>query len=384
MKIQISPGVFSAALAVAQSAVKAKSTHPVLDHVLLEAADDRLTISGTDLESRAWHSVSCTVEEPGAVTLPPRALADFLEAIIPTEPVRLAADDRHKAELVSGRTRIRVAGLDAEQFPARQDFSDPAFDYTMAAGDLSALIRSTAFAATRDESRPVLAGVLFQTGSGKLRCVATDGYRLALREVHADGVPDLDVIAHAKMLLKLVGHLDKATSARLVVDANRSALLVDTEQGCWAVRLCDGQFPDFNRIIPREAPIAVTVLRDDLLRASRLIRGVTDESTDSSGRRVSTQIARLTVREDAIDVRAISTGGDQEADVTLEAERERGDDLQIGFNGGYFRDAIESVGAERITLEMTQPDAPSIVRAAGERSGHLNVLMPMHIARPAS
>lgn len=381
MRLTINPGPFQAALNVATTAVKRSSTLPVLEHALLEADGETLTVSGTDLESRAWHTVACTVIEPGAVALPPKALANFLDNIIPTEPVTLTVGDTHKAELVSGVTRIRTAGFDAEEFPVRPDFSAPAFDYTLSAVDLSMLIRSTAFAAAPNDSRPALAGVLFRARDGVLQCVAADGYRLAMREIAAEGLPELDVIAQAKMLSKLAGHLDKATSARLVVDANRSMLLVDTEQGCWTVRVIDGQFPDFNRIVPRDTPIAVTVAKADLMRASKLIRNVVTEVDDDKGRRYTTSRARLSIRGDAIDMRATGTGGDQEADTTIEAVRERGDNLEIAFNGAYFRDAVEVIDAERITLEMTGPASPSVLHAAGPRNGHLQVVLPMSIAR---
>lgn len=373
MQLTLSHGTFAAALAVAATAVKPRATLPVLEHVLLEAADGRLTVSGTDLGSRAWQSIACGVQEAGAVTVPPKALNDFLDAIVPSEPITLTVDAKHKAELVSGRTRIRVAGLDPEQFPPAPAFDEPAFDYTLAASDLTALIRNTVFAAAKDDSRPVLAGILFQVRNGTLKLVAADGFRLALREIAAEGAMDLNVIAHARMLGKLVGHLGKATSARLMVDAGCSSLLVDTEQGSWAVRLIDGQFPDFNRIIPRDAPIAVTAARDDLVRATGLVLNVEQTSGGYT--------TRLSVGTDGISIQAGTATSDQEVETHLEATLERGEPITIGFNTRYLRDAIESVDADQITIELTRPDAPSIVRADGPRNGHLNIVMPMHVNR---
>lgn len=375
MKITLNPGPFAAALAVASTAVKRSSVLPILNHVLLEAEGERLTISGTDLESRAWHAIACTVEEPGAVALPPKALADFLDAVIPTEPVTLAVDEKHKAELVSGRTRIRVAGIDAEQFPICPSFDDPAFDYTMGAADLAALIRSTAFAAAKDDSRPVLAGVLFQAGDGMLRLVAADGHRLATREAHLDDIPALEEIVHGRMLGKLVGHLDKATSARLLVDAGRSSLLVDTEQGCWTIRIVEGQFPDWRRIAPVATASVVNADLIDLKRAITLSQGV--EQT-SIGYRVY-----LDVQQDETRVWAGTDTGDRSASSIIATEMERGSPISISFNAAYLKDAIDSIEGTRVALDMNRFDTPALVRAAGPRNGHLNVLMPIIAARPS-
>lgn len=381
MKLTVSPSTLQAALSVAQTAIKRSPTWLIAEHVLLEASEDRLTVSGTDLESRAWHTIAAEIEEPGRVTLPPKAITDFLDAVIPSEPVTLTVAANHKAELTSGRTRIRAAGLDPEQFPVCPSFDDPAFDHTMPAETLATLIRSTAFAAAKNDSRPVLAGVLFKVQDGALTMAAADGFRLAIREAHVEDAPDLDVVVHARLLGRLANALDKATSARLRVDATRSSLLIGTEAGCWTARLIDGQFPDFRRIIPQDVPIAVTIRRDDLLRASRLTRNMQETVTDR-GVSTSTQIARLTVRQDEIALRSVGTEGDREAEIVIESVRERGDDLEIGFNGGYFRDAVEAIDAVDITLEMAGPARPTLIRAAGERNGHCHVIMPMHVARP--
>jgi DNA polymerase-3 subunit beta len=382
MKLTILAGKLKVALGVAKIAASTRSTYgPIFEHILLDADGDLLTLSGTDAEARSWHAVSADINEAGAVALPPKALADFLDVISDGEPVVLTADDRHKAELVSGRTRVRIAGLDPELFPPCPDFGDPLADLTLGADELVGLIGSVAHAAVlTGDSRPELAGILIRAKEHALTLCAADGYRLAYRSIPFDG-PDLDVIAHARYLLRIAGELKRATSARLLVDANRSQLCIDSEAGSFAVRLIEGQYPDFNRIIPHETPIQVTADRDDLLRAARLIRNVVTEEVGEKGRTNKTQRARLTVRADEIEVRASGTDGDQEAEVVIPSERERGDDLTITFNGAYFRDAVEAIDSPRVTIELVDIGKPAIVRPAGARNGHLQVIMPMHIAR---
>lgn len=382
MKLALLPEATKSALAVAQMALGKSAWQPIVGHVLLEASvDGGLRVSGTDLEARAWHTIAAEVHEHGSVTLPPKALLDFLDATRPGEPFSLAVNDQHKAELVYAKTRVRIAGLDPEGFPPCPDFSDPETDLTVSADVLATLIQSVSHAVAPDGSRAVLAGILVRVRGGELTLVAADGHRLALRSVAVDA-PDIEVIAQGRVLAKAVGVLSRATSARLLVDRRASMVCLDTEAGCLAVRLIEGQFPDFNRFIPRDPPIQVTVDRSDLLRAARLIRNVVTEEVNSDKRRSSTQRARLTVGADTLVVQASGTDGDQEAEIVLEAVRTRGDDLTIVFNGAYFRDAIEAIESPRVVLEMTGPASPAIVRPDGEPNGsHQHVLMPMHDAR---
>lgn len=371
MKLVISPSDLRAALTVASSAVKPRTTLPVLAHVLIEAhVDGGVRISGTDLETRAWHTVSARVDEAGAVTLPPKPISDFLDAV--SDDITIAVDDKHKAELVSGRTRIRLAGLDPENMPAGPSFDQPTWDHTMPADLLMGAVRSVAHAVAPDDSRPVLAGINLRVAGGMLTLAAADGFRLAVRTLEVDA-PDLNVIAQGKTLAKAAGMLDKATSARLIVDANESTLLVDSEVGCWAIRLIEGQFPDVNRIVPRGTPVGVSVACADILRALKIAEGV--ELTDVGHK------AHLTITSDSLEVRA--SGGDRqhEAEAIVAATVERGDGLTIAFRVAHIRDAVRSLAGGSALLEMTDPTRPGLIRSPGSLD-LIQVLMPLAVARP--
>lgn len=384
MRLTIEAQKLREALDVARGALTTRiAGWPILEHVLLEAADGHLTIHGTDREMHAWHVVSADVSESGGAALPPRQVVDFLDAVAPDASVTLSVNEQHKAELTSGKTRARVAGLDPEQYPVRPDFGAPIFDAVLPADILTTLIGSVAFAASPDDSRPVLAGVLVRSDGERVRMVAADGYRLALREAEVEA-PELTAIVHGRALSKAAGTIAKAASVRLTVDRNRSAILLDTEVGCWTARLIDGDFPDFMRIIPRETPIVVTVDRTALLRATGLIRNIVMVEKDGKGRETRTTRAYLTVGADTLTVRARATDSDREGEAVLDAALERGDGLEIVFNGAYFRDAVEAISGPRVTIELTAQTMPAVIREAGPRNGHLQVVMPMHIARPGA
>lgn len=372
MKVVISPGNLRVALSVASSAVSPRmATLPVLRHVLLCATPDGgLRVDGTDLETRSWHTVSARVDEAGSVCLPPKPISDLLDAV--DGDITISVNEQHKAELVSGRTRIRLAGFDPEEMPVCPSFDTSAWDHTLPADLLMGAVRSVAHAVAPDDSRPTLAGINLCVAGGMLTLAAADGFRLAVRTLEVDA-PDLSVIAQGKTLAKAAGMLGAATSARLIVDANESTLLVDSEVGCWAIRLIEGQFPDFNRIIPRDAPIGVTVDRADLLRALSLVQHV--EQT-TRGNRVW-----LSIIPDSIEVRASGVDHDQEAEAIIGATLDRGDPIRIGVNERYLREAVGAIGATSVVVEMTAPGTPILVRNANGDRSCLQVTMPMGESR---
>jgi len=203
--------------------------------------------------------------------------------------------------------------------------------------------------------------------------LARDEELWAVRSGDVGEAADVSLIANGKRLAQVGAALTKATSARLMVDAGAAWLLVDSEAGSWCVKLIEGQFPDFNRIIPTPDRVTsvVTVDRSDLIRASRLVRGVAEENS---------RIVRLTAADGSLTLRASDSQSDQEATAVIDAEM-IGDRQAVAFNGRYLSDAVERFESDRVTLELVKADAPGIVRPSGERNGHLCVVMPMAVAR---
>lgn len=386
MKCYLLPSSLSAALEVASKAVARKGSIPAVEGVLLEATPDGgLVATGTDLRFRAWQTVAARVDEPGAIILPVKPLQDFIGAVPQSDEIQIDVDAKHKAVLTCSRTVVRIAGLDAEGFPTGPSFDDPSADLTLAAPVFARLIAGVAHAASPDDSRPVLAGINLLIRDGLVTLVTADGFRLAMCAEEVEGLSDLSVIVHAHRLAQAASQFGKATSVRLLVDGAQSQLLIDTEAGSWAVALIDGQYPDWNRIVPRPADITniVTVSRADLLRTAELIRNLTTEVTDKDGKRShNTVMARLTVAPGELLVRAHDTTHDHEASAVIEAELEQGSGISITFNGGYFRDAVRALSGDRVTLELTAVDRPTIVRSAGD-SSNVQIIMPMHVARPS-
>ena len=375
MKLTITASALADALDVAESAaVRGKTAHfPWMAGVLLDAREgDRLTVSGTDLRVRAWRGVQANIEEAGAVVAPVKALSSFLEAVPADIVISVTADHAHKVTLKGAGITAKAAGWDWEEFPPQPDFNDPAADLTMAAPLMARLIGSVVHAAADNDSRPVLAGVLFRYRSGTLSLVAADGFRMAVRETEIDGSgEDFEVIVHAAKLAEVAKQLARATSVRLIVDSDGKSVMFDAESGCFTVATIDGQFPDVARIIPKPDAVTttVTVARADMLRAIELVRAVE--------RDVRT---KLHVTDNGLTVEASDSTNDHAVSADLAADHD-GEPQAITFQGTYVRDAVRALEGDRVTLEIVGKASPALVREAGERGSHSQLVMPMQAPR---
>jgi DNA polymerase III subunit beta len=380
MKILVLPEKLRAALDIARKPVKSSSPIPALSHVCLQTTDSGdLTISGTDLRWTARASLSVKVEWPGGVTLSPKALADVLAACPDGEPLTIDVTDKHRATLTCGRAVVRLVGGNPEAFPptlllrADEQLSVPA-------SVLGELIDSTAFAAARDESRPVLAGVLCEVKAGTLALAAADGHRLAVRSapLPAD-TPDLSALVPAGPLREISSALGK-TDDLVTLTVDDAHIQIESSAGTWALTRIEGQFPDYNRIIPPAATTQATCSRADLERAVGLATAFEDSVTDN-GKTYRTCMARVAIEAESLTVRSRSDQGDQEGALTIPIELV-GEPLTIAFNGTYLRDAVRALDSESVTLEANQPGSPAVLHPAGPRDGFLQICMPMHVARP--
>lgn len=380
MRATITREHLSAALETAARAVGKPTTLPILSSVLLEATPDGgVVLTGADLRTRAWHTVPASVEEAGAVALPPARIASFLEAVPDDAEIRLSVDAAYKAVLSAGKTTSRIAGLDPEEFPAGPSFDAPSFDCTFAADVLVGLIQRTAYAASKNDSRPVMAGVLLAFDGATVAATAADGYRLAHAEAELPegswraGPDDASLIVPARPLVGIARELKDASSARMLVDAGGGSLLIDSETGRWSILLIDGTFPDFRRIVPRDTPIAVTTSRSALLRALRLVRNL--EGT-SDGYRCD-----LAFDRDALTITAADRAADHEASTTIDADLTRGDPMALALNTQYLAEAVEAIEGDGVVLEMTDATKPVLFRSTHGPATDWGVAMPVHKAR---
>lgn len=380
MKLTCLPEKLNEGLATVGRVVAPRSTLPVLGNVLLETDGGQLKLAATNLELTVICWVGAKVEEEGSITLPARLLADYVGLLSAGEPLQLEMKGK-KVHLSCGRSEANISGIDAEEFPAIPSVSGGT-SMKLPAPRLKEAIAQVVFAAAPDDSRPVLAGVLMTISGGKLTLAAADGFRLAVRKVDLGGadVPDLSMIVPAKALTEVARGLpnDDEVEVEIAITPDQSQVLFRHRQAEVVSRLIEGQFPDFNRIIPKDTKTRVTLQTADFLRATKAaqvfardnsmivrLNLVPAEGGDEA-------LGRVTVAATSAEI------GDNTGDVDASVE---GEAMQVAFNGRYLRDALEALDAQQAFLEVTGPASPGLIRPASGPNGYIQVIMPMHVAR---
>ena len=369
-------------IAIVSHAVPTKSTLPVLSNVLLSTRDGELQLTANNLELSVAHRVPAAIGREGEITLPARLLSDYVALLDHGQKVELELNPKtHKVHLACGRYEANIAGIDAEDFPPIPAVSGgPSF--SIPASILKEAIDEVVFAAAPDDTRPVLAGVLVKMGGTTLTLAAADGFRLAVRTVELpNGGPELQMIVPAKTLSEVERLLPDSADEQVAMNTTPNGNQVYFAFGKTEItsRLIEGQFPDYQRIIPPEAKTRVKVSTTDFLRATRAAAVFARDNSNIVRLECSPAKENADLALGSILVKSTSAEmGDNEGNLDAVVD---GDDTQIAFNGRYLRDALEAIDTPEVLLQITGPSSPGIIKPAGEPNGYLHVIMPMHVAR---
>lgn len=375
-------------------AVSTRSTLPILTHVLIKKDEEtgRLSITGTDLNMWIEHTLPSSQDSitslagGGSATAPARNLTELVSAM-PDAPVELIAEgggdsgpSAYSLHLRCNRANYKLLGLAPDEFPPiPQIKSDTTFKVKRV--DLRDAIKQTLFAVSTDDSRPILTGVLLSYGVGKLRAVATDTHRLAVREMDAleGSGPDVQGVAPAgamsEVLRMAAGDEGVVT---VTISENQIQFRVDDEKtgsGTTLVtRLIEGQFPSYERVVPQSHDKRLTIERESLLSALRRAAIVAREGS-------ANRVILRTNRDDDSDRLTITAQsgnlGDalEEIEIAREADEE---EVEIAFNAKYLIDVLNVLDGAGLYLELTESLRPGVVRPT-ETSDYFCVLMPMQV-----
>ena len=351
-------------LGIVARAASTRTTVQVLAGVLLRAEDGRLDLSATDMEISLRTSLEAEVASEGAVVVPGKLLVD-LARLLPGEDVSIEhRQGEGVVEIVSGAASYRIHTYNAEDFPR---LPDPA-GTTMVPIDAEALLETATKvgrAASRDESRPVLTGILVRFEGDSLIMAATDSYRLAVKETSMSGPgPELDAIVPARALLELARVAPGTPELQLGVQENQ--VLFASDGVLLTTRRIEGQFPNYRQLLPETFENEVTLPRDELLD---VVRRVSVMAQRNAPLRLRFADGELTVSAQTQDV--------GEAQETMPAPFS-GDALDIGFNPEFLRDGVESVDGDELRLKLISPLRPAVLQGTGDDFSYL--IMPIRLA----
>jgi DNA polymerase-3 subunit beta len=354
-------------LSVVSRAVSSRSTLPVLANVLLRTEDAGLKLTATNLEIGIRYWVPGKIETDGATTVPARLLTDLVSSLPGSERVDLELQGTDTLHLRCGRFATHVKGIDADEFPNIQTAGErPTTRISQKV--LKKALEETIFAAASDEARPILTGVLARFEGSRLTLAAADNYRIAVRTLDIlDAVEAVSVVIPARALGELGRILsDTDDPVELVLAQARNQVLFHLDGVDLVSRLIDGQFPNYQQVLPAGHSSTAEFDREELLRAVRPAALIASSSANIVKLQVGGDGAGLTVS-------ATAEVGDYTGDVEGTVE---GDTTTIAFNARYLADVLGNVGAARFTLELNGPLSPGVFRPVGD-ADYVHVVMPV-------
>ena len=363
-------------LATAGRAVGTRSSaQMVLSGLRIETVGNRLSVVGTDLDLTVHVTTEAIGITDGVCVAPAKLLADIVRSLEPGA-VTIEAEGE-KVEIGAARSRFSLRTFPVDDFPTLPEPPDPA-TFLPAAG-LAGALHQVVRAASGDDARPLLTGVLIAPEGTGVRLVATDSYRLALRDIAGSdafaGTSQILVPARALAELQRLSALGSGSQGTTTVGhrpwACRSATTTSPSRPGdvkVSTRLLDGTYPDYRQLIPAEYPNRLHVGKDSLLDALRRVRLLVRDNTTP---------VRLSMRHGGVDLTVVSQEvGD--ASETVDADFE-GEDLTIAFNPTYLIDGVEAVAGDEVLLETVDATKPATVRAA-EETDFRYLLMPVRVS----
>lgn len=374
MKISVMQDNLARGLSMVSRAVSSRATLPVLANVLLRTEDSGLKLTATNLEIGINCWVPGKVNEEGAITVPAKLITDLV-ASLPNQRIDLELSVKDRTlRLTCGGSRASIKGIDADEFPVVSAIGDaPAT--TVPARALREALNEVVFAAASDESRPILTGVLTKLTGDTMTLAAADNYRIAVRTLTtlAPVAEDLSIVVPARSYAELSRIMpDSDDPIEITVTPNKSQVLFHAEGIDLVSRLIEGQFPNYEPIIPSSHTSRAIVDREAFLSGARRASIFARDSANIVKIALGAEDGEGPVK---ITAHAADVGDNDDAiEGTLE-----GSPTTIAFNARYLIEVLSNLGADEAALELSGPLAPGVIRGVG-KDDYVHVIMPVRTA----
>jgi DNA polymerase III subunit beta len=369
MKLTITREQLQEGLVAVAASIPAKTTLPILSNILLEATKDGIRLSGTDLDIAVSTTVTASVDQEGAITLPARKLVEIVREL-PSAAIRLTASGEQRVTIECGRSRFRLLGLPREEFPA---FPSVKFEggWRTSSKELQKLIGHVAFAASTEESRPILNGVLWELRPERMRMVATNGHRLARMDVptsEAQGASQADLIVPPKALDQIRRLFDTDETVEIARSENHLGFRTASTQ--IFTRLIEGPYPNYEQVIPRDNDKAATADKAALTAALRRMSIVASDQTHRIRMAFANGSCKLSVQTPDL--------GEAQEELNVSYE---GDPLEIGFNAAYLLEILKYIPTDEVRMTFKAPERAATCEPVGwdDPASYLALVMPLRL-----
>jgi DNA polymerase-3 subunit beta len=363
---------FLQGLSRVQNIVERKNTVPILSNVLIDGTGDKLKMLATDMEVGISGFIEASIKSQGSVTLSARKLFEIIKELPAESTITVQVKEDNVSEITCGTSSFELKGLPADDYPSLPTYEDGNF-LTLNAENFKDMIKKTIYAASTDETRYNLTGILFEMeeedGNGVLRLVATDGHRLAKVEKRAEGNirPGESVVIPRKSLNEVRRLLEEGSDEMVEVDFQKQHGVFRKDSIVLTTRLIDMSFPNWKQVVPEEKAFVAEADRESMIHAIRRVSLLSSERSRAvkfafSGGTVTIHINNPDLGT-ATETVPITYGGD---------------DVEVTFNARYMLDALTSMNTETVELGLKDELSPCVVSQKGQED-YLSVIMPMRI-----
>lgn len=368
MKFTITREKLQEGLTAVAASVPTKTTLPVLSNIKVEATKDGLRLFGTDLDISVSTTVPASVDQEGGITLPARKLLEIVREL-PSAGIRVAGSGEQRVTIECGKARFKLLGLPREEFPT---FPAVKFGegWRMPAAELHKLISHVAYAASTEESRPILNGVLWELKADRMRMVATNGHRLAKMEIPVtggNGAHD-DLIVPPKALDQIRRLFTGEDEIEIARSDNHLGFRTSTTEVF--TRLIEGPYPNYEQVIPRDNDKAATVDRATLTSALRRMSIVASDQTHRIRVALTGGTCKLSVQTPDL--------GEAQEEIAITYD---GEPLEIGFNATYLLEILKYIPTDEVRMTFKAPERAATLEPVGwdDPASYLTLVMPLRL-----
>jgi DNA polymerase III subunit beta len=339
-----------------------RSTLPILSHILMEADNSKLVLTATDLEVGLQVIYDCNVKESGVLALPSKKIYEIVREL-PSRPVAIELTDSMRLKITSGKSVFELAGMEASDYPAWMAFED--VETTKIPADkLLNMVEKTLFASSSDDARFNLNGVLFEQNDQNTRLVATDGHRLALMDDELGLTLNAKQVVPKKGLIELKRLLE-SLKEEILLGFEQKNMFIKTDRFMMTVRLIEGDYPDYRKVIPESGDKIITTNRIGFIQALKRVAVLTSERNKGVTIEMSPGKMELTAThpdlgtaQDVVDVEYTDEG------------------FVIIVNVHYLIESLSVIDTDSVTLEFHKEGAPIVIRPYPAKT-YFNLVMPM-------
>jgi DNA polymerase-3 subunit beta len=369
MKFSLPKSKLSNVLQSVLQVVPTKSTLPILTNILIEALDNKLKISATDLDISISGSIPCKVAKKGAVALPAKILFEIVRELPESELTFESTNTRIEIKVPNGS--YKIATVSSDDFPKLPAVNTKK-ELKVAGDQLVNMIRKTTFACSTDETRPALNGVLWQTDGDRMRMVATDGHRLA--KVSSDnkvlrGMSE-DIIIPPKVL-NLIPKFVTSDTNEVGIIFGENNIIFSVGETILTSRLIEGPYPNFEQVIPSSSEKKLTIAKDDLGGAVRRVSILSNALTHQ---------VKFSIEPNKLELSTSNADVGGEGRETIECDYD-GDTMEIGYNAAYILDILSRIDESEAVFEFSSPVAAGVVYSPSvAKEDFLCLIMPLRLA----